>query len=90
MEHKLRGMRRFPLIPTLALAVILLGLLIMSSVFTQSQQLLVDGQDGQLSKTAQSVDNNIMGHFAWYCSDLEYITSRRGFLVAEATYLSGG
>lgn len=90
MEHKLRGMRRFPLIPTLALAVILLGLLIMSSVFTQSQQLLVDGQDGQLSKTAQSVDNNIMGHFAWYCSDLEYITSRRGFLAAEATYLSGG
>ncbi|MDE6922015.1 MAG: hypothetical protein K2P01_00525 [Oscillospiraceae bacterium] len=30
-----------------------------------------------------------MGHFAWYCSDLEYITSRTSFLAAETLYLSG-
>lgn len=89
MKGKLPGLRHFPVLPALALAIILLGLLAISSVFTQSQQLLVDGQDGQLTKTAQSVDNNIMGHFAWYCSDLEYITSRTGFLSAEAAYLGG-
>ncbi len=90
MKGKLPGLRHFPVLPALALAIILLGLLAISSVFTQSQQLLVDGQDGQLTKTAQSVDNNIMGHFAWYCSDLEYITSRTGFLSAEAAYLDDG
>ena len=90
MENKNRGPRRVPVIPALALLVILLGLAMMSGVFRRSQQLLVDGQDGQLMKTAQSVDNNIMGHFAWYCSDLEYITSRRGFLSAEERYLGGG
>ena len=90
MENKSRGPRRVPAIPALALLVILLGLMTMSGVFRRSQQLLADGQDGQLMKTAQSVDNNIMGHFAWYCSDLEYITTRRGFLAAEERYLGGG
>ena len=90
MEGKRSGPRYFPILPVLALAIILLGLLSMSSVFTKSQQLLVDGQDGQLTKTAQSVDNNIMGHFSWSCSDLEYITSRTGFLAAEQIYLSNG
>lgn len=90
MENKRMGNRRLFLIPALALLVILLGLLMMSAVFSRSQRLLADGQDGQLLKTAQSVDNNIMGHFAWYCSDLEYITTRTGFLRAEETYLSGG
>lgn len=90
MENKVKGLRRGPAIPALALLVILLGLGMMAGVFHRSQQLLVDGQDGQLMKTAQSVDNNIMGHFVWYCSDLEYIASRRGFLTAEERYLSGG
>lgn len=90
MENKTRGLRRVPAIPALALLAILLGLLMMSHVLRRSQQLLLSGQDGQLMKTAQSVDNNIMGHLAWYCSDLEYITNRRGFLSAEERYLSGG
>lgn len=90
MENKTRGLRRVPAIPALALLAILLGLLMMSHVLRRSQQLLLSGQDGQLMKTAQSVDNNIMGHLVWYCSDLEYITSRRGFLSAEERYLSGG
>lgn len=90
MEHKAKGLSPAPAVPALALLMILLGLLMMSGVFRRSQQLLVDGQDGQLLKTAQSVDNNIMGHFAWYCSDLEYITSRTSFLDAEERYLSGG
>lgn len=90
MEKKIRGPRRVPVTPALALLMIFLGLLMMSGVFHRSQQLLVDGQDGQLMKTTQSVDNNIMGHLAWYCSDLEYITSRTSFLAAEERYLSGG
>ena len=90
MEERKRGLRQPYLTPALAVAVIVLGLLCMSSVFTRSQQLLVDGQDGQLMKTAQSVDNNLIGHFAWYCSDLAYVTSRKGFSTAEQTYLSGG
>ncbi len=90
MEEKRPGPRHSPAVPALALAAILVGLLAMYGVFTKTQQLLVDGQDGQLTKTAQSVDNNIMGHFAWYCSDLEYITTRTGFLRAEKGYLSGG
>ncbi len=90
MERTRPSPRCFSALPALALALILLGLLAMARTFAQSQQLLLAGQDGQLSKTAQSVDNNIMGHFAWYCSDLEYITSRTGFLAAERTYLDGG
>ena len=90
MENKTKGSRRVPVTPALALLMILLGLLMMSGVFHRSQRLLVDGQDGQLMKTAQSVDNNIMGHLAWYCSDLEYITSRPEFLSAEEVYLGGG
>ncbi|MCI8699557.1 MAG: hypothetical protein HFF29_10730, partial [Oscillospiraceae bacterium] len=90
MERTRPSPRCFSALPALALAIILLGLLAMASTFAQSQRLLLVGQDGQLSKTAQSVDNNIMGHFAWYCSDLEYITSRTGFLAAERTYLDGG
>ena len=82
MEKKRPGPRYSPVLPVLALAVILAGLFAMSGVFTGSQRQLLDGQDGQLTKTAQSVDNNIMGHFAWYCSDLEYITARTGFLLA--------
>lgn len=89
MENKTKGSRRIPVTPALALLMILLGLLMMSGVFHRSQRLLVDGQDGQLMKTAQSVDNNIMGHLAWYCSDLEYITSRPGFLSAEELCLGG-
>ena len=89
MREKMSGLRHFPAVTVLALAIILLGLLAISSVFARSQQLLLGGQDGQLTKTAQSVDNNIMGHFAWYCSDLEYITSRTSFLAAETLYLSG-
>ena len=90
MREKTPGPRHFPVIPLLAPAIILLGLLAISGAFAKSQQLLLSGQDGQLTKTAQSVDNNIMGHFAWYCSDLEYITSRTAFLAAEELYLSGG
>ena len=90
MERTRPTPRCFSALPALALAIILLGLLAMARTFAQSQRLLLAGQDGQLSKTAQSVDNNIMGHFAWYCSDLEYITSRTGFLAAERTYLDGG
>ncbi len=90
MKEKTPGPRHFPVIPLLAPAIILLGLLAISGAFAKSQQLLLSGQDGQLTKTAQSVDNNIMGHFAWYCSDLEYITSRTAFLAAEELYLSGG
>ena len=90
MEEKRPGHRHFPAVPVLALAIILLGLLAISGVFGQTQRLLADGQDGELTKTAQSVDNNIIGHFAWYCSDLEYITTRTGFLRAEELYLSGG
>ena len=90
MEEKSPGPRHGPAVPILALAAIVVGLLAMYGVFTSTQQLLVDGQDGQLTKTAQSVDNNIMGHFAWYCSGLEYITTRTGFLRAEAGYLNGG
>lgn len=90
MENKVRGLRRIPVIPALALLAILLGLGMMAGVYHHRQQLLVQGQDGQLMKTAQSVDNNLMGHFTWYCSDLEYITSRPVFLAAEELYLSGG
>lgn len=76
MEKKRPAPRYSPVLPVLALAVILAGLFAMSGVFTESQRQLLDGQDGQLTKTAQSVDNNILGHFVWYCSDLN--TSRRG------------
>lgn len=83
MKHR-SSFGRFSFIP--ALLVVILGLLAMLWAFIQSQKLLVSGQDYQLLKTAQSVDNNIFGHFTWYCSDLDYITSREDFLKAEALW----
>lgn len=74
----------------LALVVIALGLLIMIRSFSQSQFMLIAGQDDQLTKTALSVDNNIRGHFNWYCSDLVYITSREKFQEAETLWLETG
>lgn len=77
------------LLPIMAAAVIIAGLLMMVVVFRHSQDTLVDSQDSQLMRTAQSVDNNIIGHFNWYCSDLAYVISRWGFKAAERSWLSG-
>lgn len=85
--HRDRVMR---LLPILASAVIAVGLLMMVVVFRHSQDTLVESQDSQLMRTAQSVDNNIIGHFNWYCSDLGYVLSRRGFLTAERNWLNEG
>ena len=74
---------RFILVPLMALLLFFAGLLLMVRFFGQSREILVESQDGQHLKTAQSVDNNILGHFNWYCSDLAYITSRERFLTAE-------
>ncbi len=51
---------------------------------------LLDGQDGQLTKTAQSVDNNILGHFVLYTPTWKYITARTGFPAGRRNYLAGG
>lgn len=80
IPHRDQAMR---LLPILASAVIVAGLLMMVAVFRRSQETLVESQDSQLMRTAQSVDNNIIGHFNWYCSDLGYVLNRRGFLTAE-------
>lgn len=77
------------LLPIMASAVIIAGLLMMVAVFRHSQDTLVDSQDSQLMRTAQSVDNNIIGHFNWYCSDLAYVISRWGFKTAERRWLNG-
>lgn len=83
MKHR-SSLGRFSFIP--ALLVVIFGLLMMLWVFTQSQKLLIASQDSKMLKTVQSVDNNIFGHFTWYCSDLTYITSREDFLKAEALW----
>lgn len=57
--HRERAMR---LLPILASAVIAAGLLMMVFVFRHSQNTLVESQDSQLMRTAQSVDNNIEAH----------------------------
>ena len=77
------------LLPILASAVIIAGLLMMVVVFRHSQDTLVESQDSQLMRTAQSVDNNIIGHFNWYCSDLRYVINRWGFQAAERSWLNG-
>ena len=74
----------------LALMIIALGLLSMIRTLSKSQAMLLSSQDSQLTKTALSVDNNIRGHFNWYCSDLSYITSGQDFLSAEALWLDRG
>lgn len=90
MDKTPRRDRALRLLPILATAVIAAGLLMMVIVFRHSQDTLVDSQDSQLMRTAQSVDNNIIGHFNWYCSDLGYVISRRGFQSAERQWLDGG
>lgn len=89
MEKKRHG-HGYLLVPLSALAVLIVGLLLMVRFFGQSQKILVDSQDGQHMKTAQSVDNNILGHFNWYCSDLAYITTRERFLTAEQFWSNTG
>lgn len=88
MDRQPPPYRSFKLL--LALAVIALGLLSMIRSLSQSQTMLVSSQDSQLLKTALSVDNNIRGHFNWYCSDLTYITSREEFQAAERQWLERG
>lgn len=89
MEKK-RHEHGFLLIPLTALIILFTGLLLMVRFFGQSQKILVESQDGQHLKTAQSVDNNILGHFNWYCSDLAYITTRERFLAAEQLWSDTG
>lgn len=90
MDKILLRDRAMRLLPILASAVIAAGLLMMVVVFRHSQTTLVESQDSQLMRTAQSVDNNILGHFNWYCSDLGYILGRKGFMTAERSWLDGG
>lgn len=90
MDKTPRSDRGPRLLAILAIITIIAGLIMVVSVFYRGQETLVESQDGQLMRTAQSVDNNIIGHFNWYCSDFGYVLSRRGFLTAEQDWLNGG
>lgn len=89
MKEKRLRRGLFLLVPTLSLTILALGILLSIQVFHQGQELTLASQDAQLMKTAQSVDNDIIGHFNWYSSDFLYLIQRPGLASAQAAWLSG-
>lgn len=89
MDRKQRRNLLF-LLPVLAVAAILLGGFLAIRVLLESNDRLAESQDTQLLKVAQSVDNDIYGHFVWYCSDLGYIAQREDLAAAEEMWLATG
>lgn len=87
MNEKKRRSLQFGLAVGLGLILVTAGLLLGSWTLKEARRTALESQDSQLMKAAQSVDNDIIGHFRWYCSDLAYVTTRRGFLNAEETWL---
>ena len=79
----------FFLMPLVSLAIILLGLVLSIQVFRAGQELTLSSQDAQLMKTAQSVDNDIIGHFNWYSSDFLFLIQRSGLAAAQERWLTG-
>ena len=79
----------FFLVPALSLGIIVLGLLLSIQAFRRGQELTLASQDAQLTKTAQSVDNDIIGHFNWYSSDFCFLIRRSGLDVYQKAWLTG-
>lgn len=89
MKEKNAKKPSFFLVPAVSLAIILLGLVLSIQVFRSGQDLTLTSQDAQLMKTAQSVDNDIIGHFNWYSSDFLFLIQRSGLAIAQERWLSG-
>lgn len=89
MKEKNAKKPSFFLVPAVSLAIILLGLVLSIQVFRSGQDLTLASQDAQLMKTAQSVDNDIIGHFNWYSSDFLFLIQRSGLAIAQERWLSG-
>ena len=89
MNEKKRRPLLFFLVPTLSLGIIILGLILSIQAFRRGQELTLTSQDFQLMKTAQSVDNDIIGHFNWYSSDFLFLIQRSGLAAAQGRWLSG-
>lgn len=90
MDERQYGLKAVLLHPVTAVVVIVFGLLLGGGAFFHNQTLIQEGQDTHRMDTAQSVDNNILGHFTWYCSDLKYITAQEDFAAAERLWLETG
>jgi len=90
MDEKRQRTLSFYLPILLGLALVVAGLLLGVWTLSETRRTALSSQDSQLMKAAQSVDNDILGHFRWYCSDLAYVTSRRGFRNAEEVWLVEG
>lgn len=89
MRGKKQKKVSFFLMPLVSLAIILLGLVLSIQVFRAGQELTLSSQDAQLMKTAQSVDNDIIGHFNWYSSDFLFLIQRSGLAAAQERWLTG-
>lgn len=90
MDERQHGFKAVLLHPVTAMVVIVLGLFLGGGAFFHNRTLIQEGQDTHWLDTAQSVDNNILGHFAWYCSDLKYIVGQEDFTAAEELWLETG
>lgn len=89
MKEKKQKTIPFLLVPAVPLAIILLGLALSVQAFRKGQTLTLSSQDAQLKKTAQSVDNDITGHFNWYSSDFLFLIQRSGLGHAQEAWLKG-
>lgn len=89
MNEKSRRSLLFFLVPALSLGIIILGLILSIQAFQRGQKLTLTSQDSQLMKTAQSVDNDIIGHFNWYSSDFCFLIRRSGLDVYQRAWLTG-
>lgn len=89
MNEKKKKTILFFLVPALSLGIIVLGLILSIQAFHRGQELTLSSQDSQLMKTAQSVDNDIIGHFNWYSSDFLFLIRRSGLDVYQKAWLTG-
>lgn len=67
-----------------------IGMTMMLRTFSQFSAMTLDNQDQQLMDVATAVDYSIADCFDRYCSDLAYVTDRRGFLEAEEIWRTTG
>ena len=82
--------RKFLVLLTLGLLLVVTGLVMLSRVFSQYNALLSASQDEQLYYLARAIDRNMDNILDNCREDFKYVINRRGFLEAEHAWQEGG
>lgn len=74
----------------LTVLLIVSGLVMVSRVSGQYEEIILENEDDQLYGLARSVDRSIQGYLRQYTQTLRYAVAQRRFAAAEARYLNHG